>query len=227
MDFSNAAELQKLLLDTFILEAAEQLELLDQERSAESADLEKCRRIAHTLKGSARAVGMRSAERAALHLEHHYRSQEEEAQQDVSEEIVGSWVERIRYWSEESHAKALFEHQPVALLWNTEQAQAALYSILLRREGYLVVSVSDLEQLAEAIASSTPPALLCIMEDSDEVVSKIFAEAMRHDEWSHAPTLLFSSYDQSPETMEVFCPSAKPAPGALMAGLETIREATA
>lgn len=227
MSAFDPAELQQLLLDTFILEAKEQLDAFDQELASEDPDLDHLRRIAHTLKGSSRAVGMRSAERSALYLEHYYRHLIETGGSEYSPQQVLAWAEHIRYWSEDSHARALFEKQPVALLWNTDPAQAALYASLLRREGYHTVTAATSEELKSALDSSYPPALLCVMESDLEILRSVLDCVAAHSHWAHAPALLFAPETELPLLMEIFCPSDRPAPGALMAGLESIREATA
>lgn len=220
-------DLQQLLLDTFILEAQEQLAALGGQLAMDQPDLEQCRRIAHTLKGSSRAVGLRSVERAAWGLEQYYRDQLENQPPSIGPEQISTWVSRIGYWSEDSHAKALFKDRPVALMWSSDASQSALYGSLLSREGYLVASTDSLEELAAIMDAHLPPALLCLVDSGQSMDTRALWLISEHPHWQHAPVLLFAAEIPSDLSMDIHRPAAQLAPGALLAGLETIREATA
>jgi hypothetical protein len=169
---------------------------------------------------------MRSVERAARSLEHYYLALEKSGPHGTLPEQACYWIERIRYWSEDSHAKALFEQPPIAMLWCVDTPESALYGSLLGREGYSLVSADELAQMGSYMDSQNPPALLCVIERDPELAQQVLAAAAAHPEWMHAPTLLFAPETVLPSEMEIFHPAERPTPGVLMTSLEAIREAT-
>lgn len=215
METSTMAELQALLLDTFILESRAQVSLWDNALNADDR-----RRIAHTLKGSARAVGLRSVERAAWSLEQYYRGEQEH-------DFVDSWITRIKYWSDEGRIRNLFQDTPVAVWLDSDHNRSLVYQSILAKEGYRARSIRGLEEIAKVQSDESLVTLVCIAEESKSSLDVILRKMEDIPAWGNAPIMVFSDAMVLPSKLDLFCPAAKVAPGALMTGLNEIRAATA
>ena len=228
MDNKQQIALQLLLLNAFILEASEQMVLLDQAINKIPANWDAARRIAHNLKGSSRAVGIRAAERSAMQLEYMFRDfqEQDECKADCLEKAK-ILVSHIRYWSGENNARDLFSKEPVCLMWNCDENQNAIYQLLLQREGYQVTPSTSLENLKNSMQSHHPAVLMVVAEKNEARMEEVLDLIASDEEWQHAPVILFAASDANlPAQLEIFYSGDSIAPGALMAGLEDTREAS-
>jgi len=225
---STNSDLQMLLLETYIEESREQLNLLDSELSRARTNWGVTKRISHTLKGSARAVGLRSAERAAMQMEQICRMCEDYPGDNAQakKKVIGL-ANRVRYWSNESTARKLFGTQPGAIIWCRDMRQGILYKTLLDKEGYNTTPVDDLAALDQIMTQVQPAALMLILESAKEYLNSIFDIIIADPDWINAPAIVFSEKQfKQPSQVEIFIGGTSIAPGSLMVALGEIREAS-